>query len=303
MKTTERTVAISDIPVVVKDLSQLLSTCDTRAGYDKIFFSDQVIYKGKNRFTLSEIINSYHLLQQSGISVGPEPWIVIDQKGLWVEASQRVPGLNAADILPNVSPEEAIDFLKNTELENIMKLWLTQGKSARLEYSFDNIPHNYIYDSHQKKFTYIDYEPIFLREAHQHLLYVTNLCNYTLIKFLRERPDLFPEALTLIETYLEKMGQNDSYLGEQLYIRFLYSLSIGKENKARFYLHQITSPEASRDTVLGMMCAVIYASQKPFPEMYKQAQEIGQTLRHTNYNEYIVQIIKIGEEQIQKNRF
>lgn len=162
-----------------------------------IFINRGSIYKTHRRFTADEIMERYEQLQQAGIDVGAAPnFLASPTRGL-VEINELILGIDGGTFLATSGSIESLEFYSNVMLENVDKVRAVHEPYEALTYALDPVPQNFVFDPYTKSFVYIDYEPLDTLASHKHLLNAPQLIHYALVKFGREKPQLFNDALDL----------------------------------------------------------------------------------------------------------
>lgn len=182
--------------------------------YAYIDTNHNVIYKTHRRFSQQDILNRYDALQRAGVMLGDRPIFTDSPSYGVVEIDPLVNGKNGSEYMQHADDTASLTLYTNTLLGNVKNVIDAQGWPQTLAFAIDAVPQNFVWDPVHSEFVYIDYEPLDSLNSHTHLLSPAQLVNYTLVKFGREKPALFAEALaatnnmfsgTLVEQYLQQL--------------------------------------------------------------------------------------------------
>lgn len=249
--------------VQIQNLDKFLENTKTREHYVGIFFTPSVVIKTKNRFTPQETNQQYKYLAASSIPIGTPPRFVKDESGRWAEINDRIHGPNGADFLMSATNAEALDFFVNVILNAATQV-LSQGEN--LTWSIDNLPHNYVKDSESGLFKYVDYEPSHKSKNHSHFLIPEKFINYTLVKFARERPELFSSVFNI--TIGQFKGKVEKHLLSRPYAKYL--------NNPKISLIKLLQETDNKDDQLGLLLAWISTISGA------EIVQIAELLKHTD---------------------
>lgn len=240
--------------VPVNSFEDLLAAATIKKFYREIYFTEDYVYKNKQRFTPEQITENYHLLLQSGMAIGKEPEFIKNPEGETLQRDPVVGSTNGADFLSEASTQESIDFFEQTILRALGKLMAAQDNPSILSYAIDALPHNFVLDDQTGEFKFIDYEPDYLTRAHAHFKVPYRLLNYALVKFGREKPDLFFAALDKVKAFLldhPEIGTEP--FDSQPHLQLAMALQNNNYQKAKEVL---TNYPLQKDEILGMLIVV-----------------------------------------------
>lgn len=216
-----------------------------------------MVYKTKNKYSPKAVLQEYDQLAVSGILVGERPHFLFDHKGAVAEAACYLSDINGADYLAKATPTEGVTFYKDVLLTSVKTLVDAQNNPQKLAFSLDALPQNYVYDPSKNTFVYIDYEPTEFDLPDEPRLSPTRLIHYALIKFGRERPDLFKEAYQMTRDFFPDASL-DQFLQERPYTHF-FQKNGGLEERRdgrRHALHTMIQSVIVKEDLVGMAIAL-----------------------------------------------